>query len=192
MFSGRCFQYNRCCRLNQPSFCKVHVCKTAKAPADFRRNPQELCHSKFSSPQAFIQSRTDKKLSPRSVSVYSTRGGISQNSWRRMNPSVSNSLSCFVRELSIISPIWRRSCPKRRTSHLPIYQRSSILYFPPNSFCTVEIVLHRSTAAFDFLILLSSLPFDFNPVYIKRKGTSKMICTPNTGHPVLGVHISRA
>ena len=33
---------------------------------------------KFLSPQAFIQSRTDKKLSPSSVKVYSTLGGTSQ------------------------------------------------------------------------------------------------------------------
>lgn len=43
-----------------------------------------------------------------------------------MNPSFSSSLSCFVRELSVISPIWRRSCPNRLTSHFPIYQRSSM------------------------------------------------------------------
>ena len=114
---------------------------------------------RFSSPQAFMQSRTDRKLSPSSVKVYSTRGGTSQKSWRRIKPSVSSSRSCFVRELSVISPIWRRSCPNLLTSHLPIYQRSSILYFPPNSFCTMEIVLHRLIANSDFRVYLISLPY---------------------------------
>ena len=120
-----------------------------------------------------MQSSTDKKLSPSSVKVYSTRGGTSQKSWRNMNPSASSSRSCFVRELSVISPIWRRSWPNRRISHLPIYQRSSILYFPPSSFCTVEIVLHRLAAVSDFLIDPNSLPFHHTLFDTRLKGTSK-------------------
>ena len=39
-------------------------------------------YRQFSSHHAFMQSRTDKKLSPNSVRVYSTRGGASQKSWQ--------------------------------------------------------------------------------------------------------------
>lgn len=58
---------------------------------------------RFISPQFFITSKTDIKLLPSSVSVYSTRGGTSLKSWRLIKPSASNSRSCFVNDDSVIS-----------------------------------------------------------------------------------------
>ena len=60
---------------------------------------------------------------------------------------------------------------------MPIYQRSSILYFPPSNFCTVEIVLQRFTADSDFLIFLISIPYHHNLFHAELKGTSKKYST---------------
>lgn len=52
----------------------------------------------YSLPKSFIFSRIGSNFIPLSVNEYSTRGGTSGKTSRLITPSLSNSLSCFVRE----------------------------------------------------------------------------------------------
>ena len=65
-------------------------------------------YRQFSSHHAFMQSRTDKKLSPNSVRVYSTRGGASQKSWQGTRWALSLPCSKAFRRNAQPAPV--RSC----------------------------------------------------------------------------------
>lgn len=67
-------------------------------------------YRQFSSHHAFMQSRTDKKLSPNSVRVYSTRGGASQKSWQGTRWALS--LPCSKAFRRNAQPAPARSCSK--------------------------------------------------------------------------------
>ena len=80
--------------------------------------------------------------SPSSVSVYSTRGGISANIWRCISPARSSSASLMVRVDELISSILLLRSPKRMPLRSPIRKSSLNAYLRP-MICTSPVVEQR-------------------------------------------------
>ena len=88
--------------------------------------------SKSLLPQAYMDCRIGKRLSPRSVRLYSTLGGTTAYTLRAIKPSPSSSRNCWVSILGVASGTRRRSSLKRRIFPDRCH-RSKALYLPPIS-----------------------------------------------------------